>query len=640
MRFWRPLSGCLRTFLYLFGREGACVLSSFADDSGHESCVSAALHERVAGRPVEEARHRAFIVARLVVACCILLSAPLFVIFHGAPTASESVIFALAQIPLISVVVLSRTGDLRIARSLSIGGWLATATAIRALMPGYDAYSVALLLVALIESALTPEIGAVVVMEVVAIAVLALIAGQNLRASRELLTEHAAAAGFLGATLFLYVAALVIGAVRVEKTRARIEARNEDTLMSSTGAVGDILLQLDRVGFVNAVLGERHRAFDLNRRDLIGREFFQRIHVADRPAFLQLVSHAFDGKPTAALAVRVQLGVARNSAGGFIEPVFAYFEARMRRAPRNFQHGAAESVLCALRDANAEIEADIALAATRAVAERASPSNVRLLADVSHELRTPLNAIIGFSQMLATDEISPPEPAKRREYASIISDSGRHLLEIVNSIMDMSKIEAGAMAIAPEPFALQTLADQCCGLMQIQADQSGVRLARDYDDALVEIVADRRACKQILINLLSNAVKFTPRGGAVKLRLQSDGDQAIIAVDDDGVGVAPGDLARLGDPFFQARASSERRYEGTGLGLSMVRGLVGLHDGSITVESGPHAGTTVSVRLPLDCRQRRGATGGPAKIEAIARPGGAPAANAIVAEPATVKKIA
>jgi cell cycle sensor histidine kinase DivJ len=615
-------------------------LSSFADDSQYESCVSAALHERVAGRPVEEARHRAFIIARLVVAGCILLSAPLFLFFQGAPTASQSAIFLLAQIPLISVVVLSRMGDLRIARTLSIGGWLAMATAVRALMPDYDAFSVALLLVALIESALTPEIGVVVVIEVVAIAVLALIAGQNLQASHELLTEHAAATGFLAATLLLYVAALVFGAVRVEKTRARAEARNDQELMLLTGAVGDILLHLDRAGYVNAVMGERHRAFDLNRRDLIGREFFQRIHVADRPAFLRLVSDAFDGKATATLAVRVQLGVARNPAGGVVEPIFAYFEARLRRAPSEGRNGAPDAVLCALRDANAGLEADIALAAARAVAKRASPSNVRLLADVSHELRTPLNAIIGFSQMLATNEISPPEPAKQREYATIISDSGRHLLEIVNSIMDMSKIESRTIEIEPQSFALQTLADQCCDMMQLKADQSGVRLAREYDEALGAIVADKRACRQILINLLSNAVKFTPRGGAVKLRLLADGHQAIITVADDGVGLAPCDLARLGDPFFQARASADRRHEGTGLGLSMVRGLVGLHDGSITVESGPGAGTTVCVRLPLDCRRRLGATGGPARIEAIARPGGAPAAGAVVAEPATVKKIA
>ncbi|MGJ0511934.1 sensor histidine kinase [Methylocystis sp.] len=615
-------------------------MSSIAEDSHYPSCVNAALHERVAGRPVEEARHRAFIIARLVIAACVLLSAPLFLFFHGAPTTSDCVLFLLAQIPLASVIVLSRTGDLRLARSLSIGGWLAMATAIHALMPGYDAFSVALLLVALIEAALTPDVGAVIVIEVAAIAALALTAGLNLRAPRELLTEYATTTIFLGAPLFLYIAALVFGAVRVEQARARAEGRNDRDLMLLTGAVGDILLHLDRAGFVNAVLGDINHAFDLNRRDLIGREFFQRIHVADRPTFLKAVSDAVDGRAVATAAVRVQIGVASNASSEFVAPVFNYYEARMRRAQSNGEECAAEAVLCALRDVNATLEADIALAAARAAAERAANSNVRLLANVSHELRTPLNAIIGFSQMLATDEIAPSEPTKQREYASIISDSGHHLLEIVNSILDMSKIESGAMEIAVESFALQTLADQCCDMMQLKADQSGVTLARDYAESLGEIVADKRGCRQILINLLSNAVKFTPRGGTVKLLLQVEGNQFVVTVADDGAGIAAGDLARLGDPFFQARASLERGHEGTGLGLSVVRGLVGLHGGAITIESGLQAGTTVSVRLPLDCRNS-GATGGPARIATIARLGAPPSAAVVVGvEPATVKKIA
>ncbi len=623
-------------------------MSSIAEDSHDRSCVDAALHERVAGRPVEEARHRAFIIARLVVAACVLLSAPLFLFFHGAPTTSDCVLFLLAQIPLASVMVLSRTGDLRIARSLSIGGWLAMATAIHALMPGYDALSIALLLVALVEAALTPDVGAVIVIEVVAIAALALTAGLNLRAPRELLTEHATTTVLLGAPLFLYIAALVFGAVRVEQARACAEARNDRDLMLLTGAVGDILLHLDRAGFVKAVLGDGRHVFDL-KRDLIGREFFKRIHVADRPSFLKAVSDAVDGKAVSTAAVRVQVGVARNASSEFVAPVFNSFEARVRRAQSNGEEGAAEAVLCALRDVNATLEADIALAAAHAAAERAATSNVRLLANVSHELRTPLNAIIGFSQMLATDEIAPSEPAKQREYASIISDSGHHLLEIVNSILDMSKIESGAMEIAAELFALRTLADQCCDMMQLKADQSGVTLAREYADALGEIVADKRGCRQILINLLSNAVKFTPRGGTVKLLLQPERNHVVVAVADDGAGIAAGDLAGLGDPFFQARASLERghegtglglSHEGTGLGLSVVRGLVGLHGGSITIESGPQAGTTVSVRLPLDCRNS-GANGAPARIATIARLGAPPSAAVVVGvESATVKKIA
>ncbi|MFZ3181445.1 MAG: HAMP domain-containing sensor histidine kinase [Methylocystis silviterrae] len=613
-------------------------MSNIAEDSHDRSCVDAALHERVAGRPVEEARHRAFIIARLVVAACVLLSAPLFLFFYGAPTTSDCVLFLLAQIPLASVMVLSRTGDLRIARSLSIGGWLAMATAIHALMPGYDAFSIVLLLVALVEAALTPDVGAVIVIEVVAIAALALTAGLNLRAPRELLTEHATTTMLLGAPLFLYIAALVFGAVRVEQARACAEARNDRDLMLLTGAVGDILLHLDRAGFVKAVLGDGRHVFDL-KRDLIGREFFKRIHVADRPSFLKAVSDAVDGKAVAT-AVRVQVGVTSNASSEFVAPVFNSFEARVRRAQSNGEEDEAEAVLCALRDVNATLEADIARAAAHAAAERAATSNVRLLANVSHELRTPLNAIIGFSQMLATDEIAPSEPAKQREYASIISDSGHHLLEIVNSILDMSKIESGAMEIAAESFALRTLADQCCDMMQLKADQSGVTLARDYAETLGEIVADKRGCRQILINLLSNAVKFTPRGGTVKMLLQPEGNHVVVAVADDGAGIAAGDLAGLGDPFFQARASLERGHEGTGLGLSVVRGLVGLHGGSITIESGPQAGTTVSVRLPLDCRNS-GATGAPARIATIARLGAPPSAAVVVGvESATVKKIA
>ena len=607
-------------------------MRSFADS--FESWVDAALHKRVAGWPVEKERHRAFIVARLVIAGCILILTPLFLFFHGAPTTAGTAIFLLAQIPLLSVIVLSRTGDLRIARSLSIGGWLAMAMAIHALTPGYDAISVALLLVALIEAALTPEVGAIVVVEAASVAVLALTAGLNLSPSRHL-TEHAATAGLLASPLLLYIAALVFGAVRVEEARARAEAHGNRDLMLLTGAVGDILLHLDRSGCVSAVMGDRHRAFDLHQSDLIGREFFQRIHVADRPAFLKLVSDAFVGKALTTATLRVQVGDTDDASSGFVEPVFNSFEARMRAAQSCDEDSASDAViLCALRDTNASMDA----ASTRAETDH-STRNVRALANVTHELRTPLNAIIGFSQLLANDGTAPCEPAKQREYASIISESGRHLLEIVDSILNLSKIESTAMHIAPEPLALQALADRCCDMMQLMVDQSGVTLAREYADALGEIVADKRACKQILINLLSNAMKFTPRGGTVKLALQPEGNQAVITVADTGVGIAPSDLARLGEPFFQTLTSVDRRYEGTGLGLSVVRGLVGLHGGSITVESGLQSGTTVSVRLPLDCR-RYSAIGAAPQIQTLARLGAAPSAAAIGMEPATVKKIA
>jgi cell cycle sensor histidine kinase DivJ len=146
-------------------------------------------------------------------------------------------------------------------------------------------------------------------------------------------------------------------------------------------------------------------------------------------------------------------------------------------------------------------------------------------------------------------------------------------------------------------------------------------LTRACSPQLDEIVADKRACKQVLINILSNAIKFTPEGGKVTLAARPDGGWVEFTVSDTGIGVTQNELARLGDPFFQARATYDRPYEGAGLGLSIVRGLVGLHGGAIRFESAPNAGACVTVRLPMDCRIAPKSVAHPAKIETLARRG-------------------
>ena len=178
---------------------------------------------------------------------------------------------------------------------------------------------------------------------------------------------------------------------------------------------------------------------------------------------------------------------------------------------------------------------------------------------------------------------------------------------VVNSILDMSKIQSGTFALIPEPFAVRPLAEQCCDVVRLQAQNGRVEIVRDIPADLEEIVADRRACRQILTNLLSNAVKFTPEGGRVTLRVRPEGTALRVVVADTGIGIGGTDLARLGDPFFQAGSSLSRPYEGTGLGLSVVRGLVGLHGGTFAIESELGKGTGVTVRLPLDCRVSPGA---------------------------------
>ena len=272
-----------------------------------------------------------------------------------------------------------------------------------------------------------------------------------------------------------------------------------------------------------------------------------------------------------------------------------------------------------LRDVSARVEQERRVALAQADADRTNAGRDLFLANVSHELRTPLNAIIGFSEMLSSETLMPEDPNKRREYAGIIHQSGLHLLAVVNGILDASKIESGSFAIFPEPFDLDALIHLCCDMVCLKAEQSRVVLLRDVVPGAEEIVGDKRACKQIVLNLLSNALKFTPVGGHVTIAARPDGNSILLSVVDNGIGIAARDLPRLGDPFFQARTSYDRPSDGTGLGLSVVRGLVGLHGGGISIESAPGQGTRVTVRLPIDCRRVAGAAGEVTKIETIPR---------------------
>jgi two-component system, cell cycle sensor histidine kinase DivJ len=232
---------------------------------------------------------------------------------------------------------------------------------------------------------------------------------------------------------------------------------------------------------------------------------------------------------------------------------------------------------------------------------------------MSHELRTPLNAIIGFSEMLMNETDMRLDAGRRREYATLINESGTHLLGVVNGILDMTKLDAGDFEIRPEPFRLAGVIGSCCDLLALKARESGIDLVVEVAPDLPELVADKRALKQILINLLSNAIKFTNRGGCVTVSAVVEGARIALAVEDNGIGIGEEDLPRIGKPFFQARASYDRRHDGTGLGLSIVKGLVALHGGDIAIRSRLGEGTRITVRIPIDCEQPR-ASAVPTKI--------------------------
>jgi cell cycle sensor histidine kinase DivJ len=187
-----------------------------------------------------------------------------------------------------------------------------------------------------------------------------------------------------------------------------------------------------------------------------------------------------------------------------------------------------------------------------------------------------------------------------REYAGLIHDSGNHLIGVVGMLLDMSRIEAGKFELHTEGFSPEALLDPCLSMIGPLAQAKNLTLRPALQPGLPTIVADERACRQILINLLSNAVKFSHEGGVVTVAMKRQGGWLSISVGDRGIGMAPEDVGRIGEPFFQVHEGLARRYEGTGLGLSIVKGLIDLHQGTLRVISEAGIGTTVTVLLPIN----------------------------------------
>jgi signal transduction histidine kinase len=229
--------------------------------------------------------------------------------------------------------------------------------------------------------------------------------------------------------------------------------------------------------------------------------------------------------------------------------------------------------------------------------EAASRHKSEFLANMSHELRTPLNAIIGFSEVLA-EKMFGEVNAKQAEYLQDILESGRHLLSLINDILDLSKIEAGHMELEPADFDLPGAIDNALTLVRERATRRGITLGRTIDERLGLVHGDERKVKQILLNLLSNALKFTPEGGRIDVGGRLDGKVAEVSVADTGVGIAPADQEAVFEEFRQVGAA-ERKAEGTGLGLALSRKFVELHGGKIWVQSELGRGSTFTFTLPM-----------------------------------------
>jgi two-component system cell cycle sensor histidine kinase PleC len=237
-------------------------------------------------------------------------------------------------------------------------------------------------------------------------------------------------------------------------------------------------------------------------------------------------------------------------------------------------------------------------------AEEANQTKSKFLANMSHELRTPLNAIIGFSEIMASGMFGDLGSDKYREYCHDILTSGQYLLEVINDILDMSKIEAGRMKLDMETLDLSKTLAESLRVVTGRAQDKDLIVDADIKSS-IPVVADRRATKQIMVNLLSNAVKFTPDGGRVVVRSYVQRERIVFLIADTGIGIAPHSLARLGRPFEQVESQLTKTYHGSGLGLAIARSLTNLHGGSMKLRSKLGAGTVVRVSLPRDGRKIR-----------------------------------
>jgi PAS domain S-box-containing protein len=238
------------------------------------------------------------------------------------------------------------------------------------------------------------------------------------------------------------------------------------------------------------------------------------------------------------------------------------------------------------------------LVAAKLKAEDANRAKSTFLANMSHELRTPLNAVIGFAEIIKNELLGAINEPRYRDYAGDIHSSGKHLLQLINDILDMTKVESGTYQLREDVCDLAKIVGDAIAVVQNLAIQNELTVRVDVPQDIPFLFADERGVRQVLVNVLSNAIKFTPKGGDVAVSARLEDGALALAVADTGIGMAPDDIPQALSPFRQLEGSHGRKYEGTGLGLSLIKAMLDLHEGVLHVDSTLGAGTTVTAKFP------------------------------------------
>ncbi|WP_319529384.1 PAS domain-containing sensor histidine kinase [uncultured Cohaesibacter sp.] len=579
-----------------------------------QSVIEGLLHNSGQISKEDRQRHTLFVALHLLVGLMALGTLPLFLLLsHSGASEPASSIFLLPVwmlAPLVSVAYLSRTGSLSGAFLLTASltaaflVWVASLTG-GLLSPHLIWLGVIPLEVALSgNSRIAKQSLMICVVALASIGLLQFTLWQGNAPSNDLLTGIIGSLSVMAAVL--YAGLLALRLERLTIHRPSPVALEEIGYRGQAFELSDVITHHDRSGDVTFVSPASRRLFDIAPEELVDNQLFQHIHIQDRPAYLRALSDCMNQNAGQNRVVNAELRILTPVRGQVGGTQLRWVEFKC--IPERDENGSVVGAIATTRDISTRKNHQAALEEARIEAEKANEGKTRFLANVTHELRTPLNTIIGFSEILSHPELSKDNEERNREYAALIHNGGHHLLQLVNALLDMSRLESGNFEINPQNFNMCDLTQSCCKMMQAEADRREITLFNECEKSIPEFNIDPRACRQILLNLISNALKFSDEGDQVKVTLKwasakegrAKGQWVELSVRDTGIGIDKKDIAKLGTPFMQAETSLNRRYEGAGIGLSIVRGLAELQKGSMRIESERGAGTCVTILLPVD----------------------------------------